>query len=418
MNDFFTQTEWLPRADHFWLGESLLGDTFTWYEHSSAGYARFQRATAPTNPADTPFQYLPWELNSRQGAQFTTRQELDWPFQLGVVKVVPYALGELAYWGEDINGDSMKRAYYQLGLRASMPMWSVNPNVEDDLFNVHGLAHKIVYKTEFAFSESSADFSLLPLYNQVDDDNIEAERRRFIVYTFNSTLPQKFDERYYALRYGLGSSVATTNSEIADDLTTLKIGAEQRWQTKRGMPGNQHIIDWITFDTHLTLFPEPDRDDYGAVAGLIDYDFRWHVGDRTTLVSSGLFDTFSEGSKIVSVGGFLTRPPRGSAYIGYTHIDGPIQNRILTASYTYWMSPKWISSIGTSVDFGKEGNIGEHISITRVGESLLINAGFNVDPVHGTWGVNFNIEPRFVSKSRLTHTGGVIVPPAGANGME
>ncbi|HYW78911.1 MAG TPA: hypothetical protein VE890_05005, partial [Thermoguttaceae bacterium] len=38
MNDFFTQTEWLPRADHFWLGQPLLGDRLTWYEHSSAGY--------------------------------------------------------------------------------------------------------------------------------------------------------------------------------------------------------------------------------------------------------------------------------------------------------------------------------------------------------------------------------------------
>ena len=42
VNDFFTQTNWLPRADHFWLGQSLFGDVFTWYEHSNAGYAQIR----------------------------------------------------------------------------------------------------------------------------------------------------------------------------------------------------------------------------------------------------------------------------------------------------------------------------------------------------------------------------------------
>ncbi len=49
INDFFTQTNWLPRADHFWLGQPLLGDTVTWYEHSNIGYAQFNRTTVPEN---------------------------------------------------------------------------------------------------------------------------------------------------------------------------------------------------------------------------------------------------------------------------------------------------------------------------------------------------------------------------------
>ena len=39
INDFFTQTQWLPRLDHYWLGQPLLEDNLTWYEHSSAAYA-------------------------------------------------------------------------------------------------------------------------------------------------------------------------------------------------------------------------------------------------------------------------------------------------------------------------------------------------------------------------------------------
>jgi hypothetical protein len=100
VNDFFTQTNWLPRADHFWLGQSLFNDVFTWYEHSNIAYAQLKPTSVPENVsvgpivgAAGPFNYVPGESNSEQGGRFATRQEIDWPFQLGVVKVVPYALG-------------------------------------------------------------------------------------------------------------------------------------------------------------------------------------------------------------------------------------------------------------------------------------------------------------------------------------
>jgi hypothetical protein len=104
--------------------------------------------------------------------------------------------------------------------------------------------------------------------------------------------------------------------------------------------------------------------------------------------------------------------------VGYYFIEGPIQNRVVALSYTYWMSPKWVSTFGTSIDLGNQGNIGENFSITRVGESLLINLGVNVDPSRNSTGVMLSIEPRFLSKSRLANMNGVIIPPAGANGLE
>ena len=63
LNDFFTETEWLPRLDHSTIGHSLLGDWLTWYEHSTAGYGQFHVATAPSEANDKPFTYLPWEVN-------------------------------------------------------------------------------------------------------------------------------------------------------------------------------------------------------------------------------------------------------------------------------------------------------------------------------------------------------------------
>lgn len=425
LNDFFTQTEWLPRGDHFWLGQSLFHDVLTWYEHSHLGYARFRTADAPTNPADAPFDWLRWERVAPgtplrvDGERLATRQEIDWPLQLGPVKVVPYGLGELAHWGADVTGDDLQRVYWQTGVRASIPMWRANPMVESTLLNVHGLAHKVVFDAELAWADANRDLTLLPLYDPLDDDSIEAFRRRLAINTFGITaVPPAFDERFYALRTGIGGWVTSPVTEIADDLTAVRMGVRQRWQTKRGMPGQRRIIDWIVLDANATWFPNEDRDNFGTPLGLVDYDFRWHVGDRTTLVSDGIFDFFPDGQQVVTFGGFLSRPPRGSLYVGLRLLEGPISREILSLSYSYRMSPKWLSWFGTSVDLGGDGNIGQALGITRIGESLLLSAGFSVDAARDNVGVNFAVEPRFLPKSRLGSVGSARIPVAGAYGLE
>jgi hypothetical protein len=433
INRFFTDTTWLPRADHFWLGQPLLADTFTWYEHSQVGYARYGVATRPTDPNDK-FSYLPWEVTnpfapplswqpaSAQGERLVTRQEIDLPFPVGPVKVVPYALGELAHWGDDLTGEDLQRAYGQVGVRASMPVWAANPAVESTLFNVHGIAHKMVFETEVSFADSNRDLSQLPLYDPLDDNSVEQFRRRFAFNTFGTPtvpvfLPQ-FDPRSYALRSGIAGSVTSPTTEVADDLAAVRLGLRQRWQTKRGPAENRRIIDWVVLDTRITWFPNADRDNFGQQFGLAEYDFRWHVGDRLTLLSDGEFDFFDLGQRVMTVGGFLNHPPRGSLYLGFRSLEGPINSQVLLLSYNYWMSPKWISSFGTSYDFGDRRNIGQHLALTRIGESFLVSLGFNVDTSRDSFGVNLAVEPRFLSKTRLGGPIGSPLPAAGDFGLE
>lgn len=420
VNDFFTQTQWLPRLDHFWLGQPLAADYLTWFEHSSAAYADLKTASTPTDPADAAkFALLPWEVEG-SGERFVTRQELDLPIQLGPVKFVPFILGEAAHWGEDITGDDLQRIYGQAGLRASVPVWSVNPAIESELWNVHGIAHKAVFDFRFSYAEANRDLSELQLYDQLDDDAQEHFRRRFAFNTFGGAglTPPQFDERFYAVRSGLGEWVTSPSAEVVDDLTVLRMGVRNRWQTKRGVPGQRRIIDWIVLDTHLSYFPDPDRDNFGEDLGLADYDFRWHLGDRTTIVSSGIFDFFDEGQEIFSIGGFLNRPPRGGVYLGFHSLGGPVTNRVLVASYSYRMTPKWISTISTSVDVSGNGNIGQNVSLTRVGESLLVSLGMNVDAYKDNVGVSFMIEPRFLPGGNLSALGGGRIPVAGLYGLE
>lgn len=421
-NDFFTETQWLPRLDHYWLGESLLGDRFTWFAHSQAAYANLNNAEAPSNPilAAQVDAGLPWEVgNGQDGERLVTRQEIDLPLQLGAVKVVPFALGELAHWGEALDGDDLQRAYVNTGVRASVPFWAVFPDFRDPLFNLHGLAHKVVFDAEFAYADANENFTDLPLYDPLDDISITEFRRR----VFDPTLPPtnmdpKFLPTTYALRSGLQSWVTSPTTEIADDLTTVRGGMRHRWQTKRGAPGREHIVDWLTVDSNITWFPDQDRDNFGSEFGLFDYDARWHLGDRFTIVSDGAADFFGNGLRMVSGGVLLNRPTKGNAYLGMRSISGPIDSNVLLASYNYRFSPKWISSASVAIDFSDAGNIGQTFTMTRIGESLLVSLGINVDEAKDNVGFKFMVEPRFLPKLSLTGRTGIEVPPAGAFGLE
>jgi hypothetical protein len=420
-NGFVTDTEWLPRADHFLFGQSLLFDRLTWHEHTSVGYARLRQASAPTDPAQVAvISPLPWETDV-EGLRAATRHEIDLPIELGPTKIVPYLLGEVAYWGEDLTGQDLTRAYFQTGVKASLPLWRADPSIQSELFNLNGLAHKITLEGEILYAEANEDLENLPLYDQLDDNATEFTRRQMAVRTFGQPVgtfvPLRFDERFFALRSNLQGSV-TGPVEIADDLTELRLGLNQRWQTKRGLAGQQRIIDWIVLDLGLVLFPDSQRDNFGAGVGLVDYDFQWHLGDRLTLLSDGFYDGYDQGLRQATIGALISRPEHGSLYTAFRSTEGPINSNILAGSLSYRMSEKWIATAGASWDFGPAGNIGQQFGLTRIGESFLIRFGFNYDASRNNVGASFGIEPRFLPSSRLGRVGGVQIPPAGALGLE
>ena len=421
INDFFTQTTWLPRFDHFGLGRALFTRrSVVHHSHSHIGYGRLRLADAPLDPAEK-FDPLAWEADV-DGIRAGTRQQLDFPRQLGAVKVVPYVLGDVTYWQEDLNGEDAFRGLGQVGIRASIPIWKVDPTIESVLWNVTGLAHKAHFDIDAFYADSSQDLSRFALYDQLDDDAQEAFRRRFAFNTFGimagGDTPLRYDERYFALRSGLQSHVAAPGLEIADDLSIIRFGLRQRWQTKRGLPGQQRIIDWITFNVSSALYPDADRDNFGSDFGQLEYDFKWHIGDRFSLVSDAYLDFFGQGLRTVSAGVQSNRPGVGDVYFGIRSIEGPISSNVLTAAATYRMSDKWGLRANSQIDFGETGTIGNALSFIYIGESFLWQFGVNADFSRDNVGFRFGFEPRFIRRGRIFRPGGLALPPASANYLE
>lgn len=419
LNDFFLETEWVPRLDHFIVGQPLLLDRLSWTAHTHAGYGRVRTADAPQDPVDAAkFRTLPWEAEV-QGVRAGTRQGLEMPISFGPGKLVPYAIGDLTYWEEDLNQQSVTRTYGQVGARASVPIFKVDPTVQSELLNIDGLAHKATFNVDTYYADVSEDIGRFALYDPLDDNAQERFRRRFGFDTFlNGVVPLQFDERNFAFRRNMQGYVTSPTTEIADDVLGTRVGINQRWQTKRGWSGQKRVVDWVEFDVGGTVFPDADEHNFGVETGLVDYDFTWNLGDRVAILSDGYFDFFGDGLRTASVGLSSNRPELGSFFIGMRSIEGPISANILSGSVSYLMSDKWILTAGTSLDFGQTGNIGQTFRITRIGESFLVRLGVNVDASRGNIGAVLGIEPRFYQRDRSGGFDGIYIPPPGTRGVE
>ena len=417
LNKFFTETEWLPRLDHYWLGQSI-GDVVTYYSHSDVGYARQKVASTPTTATEAAkFKLQPWEV-AASGLHAVTRHELNLPFDTGYSKLVPFLSGEAGNWGQDITGNDITRLTGQAGMKSSLPMWRTFPEVQSSVLNLNGMAHKLSFESEFLYADTTRDLDQFPLFNPIDDNSQEHFRRRLVFNTFGGVLPDQFDATKYAARQSMQRYVSAGSSEVVANQLQSRMGLHQRLQTKRGVAGRERIADVVEFDIDAIYFGKPDRDNFGESVGGINYDFRYHIGDRVTLISDGYYDLFKSGLKATTLGGVLSRPGRGDVYLGVTSLEGPISSLLLTTSFNYRLNEKWVAVGGTSVDLGKTGNIGQSLGLTRIGESFLIRVGGSVDSGRDNVSINFNLEPRFFQRQGLGVVAGQVIPPAGLYGLE
>ncbi len=391
--EFENNTAWLPRGDLTVLGEPLLDGWLSWSSHTMAGYAQLNQADPPNIPGDL-FSPLPYYADLTGGVAMT-RHELSAPLNFGAFNVVPYAWGEAAGWSNDFTNDSLSRVVGSAGVRGSIMFSKVLPEVRSRIFNLNGLNHKMVFDFDWSITESNRDISLIPQWNEFDDNSQERFRERLLVNTFGGVLPPQFDPRNFAIRSGAGSSITAPYHELVGDMNVVRLGWRNRWQTKVGPPERLRIKDWMTLDLDASLFPNANRDNFGQTAGLLGARYAWHVGDRTSVLSNAYFDLFGGAMQLWSVGVLNQRSTRGSIYTGIRQVKGEgFESRILSFSSSYAMSDKWISTLGTAYDLAEGRNRGQSMTLTRVGADFLFHFGANVDVSKNNFGIGISVEPR------------------------
>ena len=417
-NAFNTETQWLPRGDYYRLGDrlgdGLIGDGLTYFGHTGVDWANTHTAN-DVNNLNTIY-YLPFDPVSNtsrtlQTGRYYTAHEIDAPMNFEFFRVVPYAQGQLVGWDHQIGGEAVGRAMGAVGGRADVMAWKAYKGIDNDFMNVHGLNHKIDLMADFRDAWSNVNLNSIGVQDDLDDNSYEATRRYFAMMNYaGGLLPMQYDPRFLLLRRGI--SPITGSTDIQASMETLRFGLHQRLQTKRGPVGRRRIIDYMVLDVNATYFPNSQRDNFGTPFGQNTYNFEWYIGDRTSIVSYGWFEFFNVGGQplfkvvnkdklnpngldIITTGISINRPPRGNVYIGYSVIDsGLVQTSALMNSYSYWMSPKWYTTLSSSYDFANSILLNATASVTRVGRDYLTTIGLNVVPLQHSYMFAFEISPR------------------------
>ena len=394
--DWVNQTEWWPKADAYWLGASFL-DRLTHNAWAGAGYADLETTERPPPPL------LPTTVPIDTG-RLHLGQELAAPFGLGPLKVVPYSKLDLAYYSRDLTGDDRGRFWGGAGVRAGLPLSRLYPGAASELLNVNGLYHKIVLGANYFASHTDVPFTQLPELDRLNDDATDQSVRDMTLRQVTDLGPvvgsalaapdPRFNPQLYAIR-----RLVDTRVDTLGKIQVVQLDVRQRLQTKRGFPGMEHTVDWLTLDFSMSLFPDSVRDNFGEAVGLIEYFSTWNVGDETALVSSGWFDPFELGARYYTVGAFYSRPDRTYYYLGYRSID-PLQSRALTGAVTYVFSPKYAVTAAATYDFGIQEAMSNQLVFTRVGTDVQLSLGFTYDAIIQNFGVTFEVVPNIVAAGR------------------
>lgn len=407
LSGFEANTQWLPRADIYSFSQPLFDGLLYWNMHSSAGYADLQAMKGPTDPAE-PFSTNGFDnvgggayVKDASGLVAMTRHELDMPFNVGPVNFEPFVMGEAAYWQDGVAAQSIDRYLLNTGIRARMSASRVFPFVRSDIFNLNGLAHKHDTMLEYSITDSSRGINDILQYNEIDENSQERFRSRYPQQVFPGVIPAEFNPRNYAIRTGAGLWSSAPYHELADDIQALRINFRDRLQTKVGPAEAPRIRDWMVWEYGASFFPKSDRDNFGEDFGLLYGHYRWNVSDRTSFLTDASWDLFENAQNIWSVGVLSQRSLRGSVYLGYREVSATnfFESQTIIGSYSYQMSPKWISTAAYAYDVSAGESRGSSVTISRVGLDWILHFGLGFDFSKSNVGIGISLEPRFGAPS-------------------
>jgi hypothetical protein len=400
---WMTQTVWLPKAEGYLLGQSIF-DWFTYNLRASAGYANLVTPNAPPPPILDTDQAI-------HTGRFDLWQEIALPFYLGPVKLAPYGVVDLTYYTDTLGpggtpgglalpGDARGRFYGGGGLRASLPFSRLYPDITSDLFDLNGIYHKVTLAGNYFAAYSDTPLSILPQLDRLNDDTTDQAIRDITPQQINlnsvnglalSSSPI-FNPQLYAIR-----RLVNWRTDTLDSIQVLQTDFRQRWQTKRGFPGQQHIVDWLTLDFSASIFPN-SADNFGENVAFLEYDLQWNVGDRTSFVSSGWFDPFNIGARYFNFGVNLNRTDRTSFFIGYRQTD-PLLSKAVTTAVTYVFSPKYAITGSATYDFGIQQSLSNSLMFTRIGTDLTVSIGVTYNALVNNFGFTFMVVPNAIAQT-------------------
>jgi hypothetical protein len=364
--------ERLPMAGYHRIGDSFADDKLTFFSDDSAGGLRFQQTRAtlreqgfgPGVSPGTP-SLGTTGINPDVTWRGDFRQEIDFPLTAGQFRVTPYVIGRYTQYSNSPTSSEQARLFAGAGARVTTSFWKVDPTAQSDLFDVHQLRHIIQPELNLFTSATTVDRQKLFLYEEPVD--------------------------------------------AINDVSVAEVGVRQRWQTKRGGPGNWRNVDLFSLDLEADFYAnKPNR------KTLDPYDFRglffptlpeasiprdalslnasWRISDNTVVLGDAQYNLDASKLATAAIGVLVRRDVAVSYYLGNRYI-GDLNSNITSFQIDYQINPKYTIDFSQDFDFGLGKNVTSSLAIIRRFDRFFVLVRVFHEQVTGQSGIGFSLFP-------------------------
>jgi len=269
-------------------------------------------------------------------------------------------MGRTSYWDASPRDGSVGRVFGQLGVRTGTQYWRTFADACSRLLDVTGIRHIIQPQITAWLSGSNLDSNdLFPFDSGVED----------------------IDDFY-------GSSFAL----------------RQTWQTKRGPPGQQRIVDWIKFDVELNVFGNLPRYEL-PIGRFFDYrpedstarnhvrtDFQYRISDTTVILADSNWDITDGSMDLLNISYAVERSPRLAYFVGYRRI-GDTDSNLVGGGANYELNAKYRLAVRSYYDLQRGEMETFDISLVRKWPRWYTAVTFGLDNIEETIDVGFSVWP-------------------------
>ena len=314
-NNFQNYVEYQPQ-----VGVNIIGYPVSLGAHKFTFYNDTELANVRTRYRD------PLDMREPRAYRSDTRNEIEYPFSIGPVNVVPYAGARLSYYDATWVKGTSERWALSYGLRASSRLHRIY-DYENDLLNIHKVRHIII-----------PDFEMRRVYG--------VDLRPTDVFPNDAV-------------------------DDVDNLDMFSFGVRQRWQTKRSVrsgnpeaPAKLRVEDLALFDLEVSVYPNHERDNAGKSLSNFEWRAEYYFSNRVALLSDGEFDFRDSRWEVINVGLRVNQSPKMSFYVGNRYAEDA-GSSILILRTDYKVNERWSLGYYEQHDYNQQRAIARSVFFQR-----------------------------------------------------
>jgi lipopolysaccharide assembly outer membrane protein LptD (OstA) len=368
------EIERYPEITYHRIGDGIFNNQLTFFSDNSVDAMKFQVSRTSLvdqgyNPKAGIIPGLPAEGTTgvfpHTVFRENFRQEVDYPFTAGPIRVVPYTMGILTQYSNSPNGGQITRLLAGAGARFSTAFWKVDPFAESDFFDIHQIRHIITPEVNLFTSAQNISHDDVFIY----DDQIDA----------------------------------------VNDVSVAQFALRQTWQTKRGAPGEWRNTDVFTLNVEANFFANkppprfanplnfrglffPSLPEASVPRNSVNADASWRISDETVLLAD-MSENLDTGDLATAAIGILVRRDVRVSYFVENRYVQDLNANITSADINYNLTNKYDVGISQAFNFSSGTDVSSGISLRRSFDNLAITVSYYRDLTTGTNSFSINLTP-------------------------